>query len=180
MASPDSDYPKDPNLQLLVGVIFAESGSKNYGGGENASEKEAIGKTFVNAAYYAAMKEQGGKKCYNDSFGDGTILSAIQTMAVAYSTAIWNRVMNGNLRSAFAPLRHHGPEARATASVPGLTLIGWHPSIRTLSRSSTKPATTPWAREPWSHASRVGSLAVRYDGAQARFLFPGPSEESRT
>ena len=96
MGSPDSDYPKDPNLQLLVGVIFAESGSKNYGGGENASEKEAIGKTFVNAAYYAAMKEQGGKKCYNDSFGDGTILSAIQTMAVAYSTATWNRVMNGN------------------------------------------------------------------------------------
>jgi hypothetical protein len=110
MADASPDYPQDPNLQLLTGVIFAESASKFYGGGENAGEKEAIGKTFVNAAHYAATTEQDGKKCWNSSFGDGTILAAIQKLALAYNTATWNRVMNGSSLKPAAELAKLQPD----------------------------------------------------------------------
>jgi hypothetical protein len=107
---PKDPYPKDPSTQLLVGLIFAESASKHVGGGENAEEKKAIGLTVLNAAYYGRMKSLAGKKCYNDSFGDGTLLSAIKTMAVAYNQPAWNKVMAGNTLKAAAELEKLDPD----------------------------------------------------------------------
>jgi hypothetical protein len=99
--------PETLERQLLVGVIYAESGSKAYSGEENADEKLAIGWTFVNRAYYAQFKPVDGKhKCYNESFGDGTLVSAVKTGSAAYNpvdkdnkkvdNAPWYDIMNGN------------------------------------------------------------------------------------
>jgi hypothetical protein len=99
--------PETLERQLLVGVIYAESGSKAYSGEENADEKLAIGWTFVNRAYYAQFKPVDGKhRCYNESFGDGTLVSAVKTGSAAYNPvdkdnkkvdyAPWYDIMNGN------------------------------------------------------------------------------------
>src|SRR5262249_19644838 len=99
--------PETVERQLLVGVIYAESGTKAFSGEENPDEKLAIGWTFVNRAYYAKFKgPDGNKKCYNDDFGDGTVLSAIKKGSAAYNpvdkngnkvdNAPWHDVMNGN------------------------------------------------------------------------------------
>ena len=95
MPEPDLVLPSDLRAQLLVGVIFAESSTK-FVGGENPGEKVAIGAAFVNCAYYAGVAKVGKQKCYNDSFGDGTLLGAIQSSSLAYNAPMWKKVMNGS------------------------------------------------------------------------------------
>lgn len=89
----DFDLPTDADQQLLVGMVFAEAS------GPFADEIEAIVSCMVNCANYASYKEPG-KKCYNDSFGDGTILSAIKKCSRAYGSGQWTRVMVGDLLKA--------------------------------------------------------------------------------
>jgi hypothetical protein len=98
--------PETQEGQLLVGVIYAESGTLAFSGEENPDEKVAIGWVFVNRAYYAKYKPEGQSRCYNADFGDGTILSAIKMGSLAYNPvdkqgkkvadAPWHDVMNGN------------------------------------------------------------------------------------
>ena len=101
---------QDANIEPLVGAIFAESSSEHWGGGENADEKQAIGSTIVNATYYAKTKQVAGKKCYNDTFGNGTILSAIQKIVLAYNGNQWIKVMNGNRLKSAAELAKLVPD----------------------------------------------------------------------
>lgn len=82
--------PTDSDQQVLVGLAYAESS------GTNPSEIAAIIGCLVNVAYYAAYKEPS-KKCYNDAFGDGTILSAIKKSSLAYESAQWRRIMSGDV-----------------------------------------------------------------------------------
>lgn len=89
----DFELPSDADEMLLVGAIFSEA---TTGGNASDDEKKAIGSCVVNMAFYAAMKSQGGKKCYNDSFGDGTILSAIKKAIKGYNTPRWKLVMDGD------------------------------------------------------------------------------------
>ena len=89
------DLPAGAEQQLLTGAIFAESSTKHVGG-ENAGEKICIGMAVVNMAYYARLRKPGGGRCYNNSFGSGTILSAIITGFVAYGGAMWNKIMSGD------------------------------------------------------------------------------------
>lgn len=89
----DFDLPTDGDEQLLVGMVFAEAS------GPVADEIEAIVSCLVNCAHYATYQETG-KKCYNDSFGDGTILSAIKNCSLAYGSAQWKRVMKGDVLKA--------------------------------------------------------------------------------
>lgn len=95
MAQISFDLPTDADKQLLVGAVFAESTTK-FTGGENAEEKICIGMSIVNMAYYGKQKNISGKKCYNSSYGDGTILSAIKKGVVAYGGAMWNKVMSSD------------------------------------------------------------------------------------
>ncbi|MBL0009906.1 MAG: hypothetical protein IPP22_00565 [Nitrosomonas sp.] len=81
--------PSDKDQQVLVGLAFAEAS------GTDASEIAAIVGCLVNVAYYARYKEPP-RKCFNDSFGDGTILSAIKRSSIAYESAQWKRVMSGD------------------------------------------------------------------------------------
>jgi len=85
----DFSLPSDSDSKLLVGLTFAEAS------GTDAAEIQAIAACFVNCAYYANFK-QPPKKCYNDSFGDGTILSAIKNCSQAYESRQWKRVMDGD------------------------------------------------------------------------------------
>jgi hypothetical protein len=85
----DFSLPTDSDSQLLVGLTFAEAS------GTDAAEIQAIAACLVNCAYYANFK-QPPKKCYNDSFGDGTILSAIKNCSQAYESRQWKRVMDGD------------------------------------------------------------------------------------
>lgn len=85
----DFNLPTDSDEQLLVGMVFAEAS------GAVADEIEAIVSCLVNCAHYATYQE-AQKKCYNDSFGDGTILSAIKKCSLAYGSAQWKRVMDGD------------------------------------------------------------------------------------
>lgn len=89
----DFNLPTDVKSQLLVGALFAESSTKFYGGGENPAEKTAIAQAIVNMAFYAGQSKMSGKKCYNSSYGDGTILSAVKRAIVAYGKDRWNLVM---------------------------------------------------------------------------------------
>lgn len=88
----DFELPSAPNEQLLVGMVFAESSS---GVAASDDEKRCIVECVLNMAFYATYAVQN-KKCYNASFGDGKILSAIKLGSVAYGGPQWNRVMNGN------------------------------------------------------------------------------------
>lgn len=90
------NLPTDARSQLLVGALFAESSTRNYGGGENPAEKTAIAQAIINMAFYAAQRTMNGTRCYNDSFGDGTILGAIRRAIVAYGQTRWNLVMSAN------------------------------------------------------------------------------------
>ena len=92
----DFDSPTDAKRQLLAGALFAESSTKFYGGGEDAGEKTAIAQAIINMAFYAGQSKMGGKKCYNESFGDGSVLSAIKRAIVAYGKDRWNLVMSGD------------------------------------------------------------------------------------
>lgn len=87
--------PTPVDEQLLVGAVFAESSTKYYGG-ENSDEKICISLCVINMAYYARQKKSGGKTCYNSSYGDGTILSAIRKGFVAYGGTMWGKVMSGD------------------------------------------------------------------------------------
>ena len=89
----DFDLPTDAAKQILVGAIFAESSTKFSGGGEDAGEKTAIVQAIINLAYYAGQSKMNGKKCYNSSFGDGTILGAVKKSIHAYGQTRWNLVM---------------------------------------------------------------------------------------
>ena len=86
----DFSLPTDSDEQAFVGLAFAEAS------GTDVSEITAIVGCLVNVAYYAAYKEPL-KKCYNDAFGDGTILSAIKKSSSAYNSAQWKRIMNGDV-----------------------------------------------------------------------------------
>lgn len=87
--------PTEADKQLLLGIIFSESSTKHYGG-ENADEKICIGLCVVNMAYYAKQSTMSGKRCYNSSYGNGTILSSIQKGFLAYNSPRWNKIMTGN------------------------------------------------------------------------------------
>ena len=89
----DFDLPTDAAKQILVGAIFAESSTKFSGGGEDAGEKTAIVQAIINLSYYAGQSKMNGKKCYNSSFGDGTILGAVKKSIHAYGQTRWNLVM---------------------------------------------------------------------------------------
>jgi hypothetical protein len=94
--------PTDPDKQLLVGLIFAESSAAQWGGGESEFEKEAIGLVIVNRTYYATQTNDKGKS-YNQDFGDGTVLSAISSAGqfLSYGRRQWKLVMHGDkLRTA--------------------------------------------------------------------------------
>lgn len=93
----DFSLPTDSDSQLLVGLTFAEAS------GTDASEIQAIAACLVNCAYYANFK-QPPKKCYNESFGDGTILSAIKKCSQAYESRQWKRVMDGDALQSKAAL----------------------------------------------------------------------------
>lgn len=89
--------PTDADIQRIAGMIYAESSSANVGG-ESPDEKTAIGQTIINRAYYAGWATDGhGHTCYNDAFGDGTILSAVKNGFAAYGKARWNEVMTNDL-----------------------------------------------------------------------------------
>lgn len=88
--------PTDKNTQLLVGLIFAESSSKNWGGGDNEDEKIEMGLTVLNRTFYARLTAPNGRS-YNHTFGNGTVQSAIQYSGefVAYGGERWKKVMTG-------------------------------------------------------------------------------------
>lgn len=90
------DLPTDAQKQILVGALFAESSTKFYGGGEDGGEKTAIAQAITNMAFYAAQGKMNGKKCYNSSYGDGTLLSAVKRAIVAYDKKQWNLVMSAD------------------------------------------------------------------------------------
>lgn len=99
------DRPTNARTRLLVGAIYAESGTTENGG-ENADEKIAIGWTFVNMAYYAPLRSPRNGRQYNDAFGDGTLLSAIRNGSVAYGEPLWSQVMTGNDLKSYQELDH--------------------------------------------------------------------------
>src|SRR5262249_5628399 len=101
--SPGFKLPDDPTIELLLAVIYSES-STRYAGGEDPDEREAIGWTFVNIAYFADHVPNGKKHCYNKDMGDGTILSAIRHKSLAYNSPMWNDIMNGNALKPLAVL----------------------------------------------------------------------------
>jgi hypothetical protein len=90
----DFDLPTDPNQQLIAGAIFAES---TAGAQENDDEKRCIGLCIVNMAYYAVLTQDSGQACYNSSFGDGSISSAIKKNILGYGSAQWKKVMNSDV-----------------------------------------------------------------------------------
>ncbi|MGJ5065223.1 hypothetical protein [Bradyrhizobium oligotrophicum] len=92
-SSIDFDLPTDPNQQLIAGAIFSES---TAGANANADEKRCIGLCIVNMAYYATLTQDSGKPCYNSSFGDGSILSAIKKNIYGYGSAQWKKVMDAD------------------------------------------------------------------------------------
>lgn len=102
--TPGFRLPDDRTSALLVAVMYAESSSRNWGGGESADEKEAIGWTFVNIAYFARHKPEGKKYCYNSDMGVGTLLSAIKSKSLAYNTPLWKQIMNGDSLKPLATL----------------------------------------------------------------------------
>jgi hypothetical protein len=91
MAKIDFELPKDLSKQHLMGGIFAESSTPNWGGGESYLEKKAIACSIVNMAYYA-------KKCpkWNKALGDGSILGAIKQALVAYNKDRWLKIMGAD------------------------------------------------------------------------------------
>ncbi len=95
--------PASQNVQRIVGMIYAESAAK-YSGGESADEKNGIGATIANRAYYANYTKPGGGTCYNSGFGDGTILGAVKKGFVAYGKTRWKEVMNNDLMRPLAEL----------------------------------------------------------------------------
>jgi hypothetical protein len=110
--SPRFKLPAEPTIALLVGVIYVES-SARYSGGEDADEKEAIGWTFVNIAYYAKHKPEGKKHCYNLDMGNGTLLSAIAKKSRAHSSSAWNEIMNGSRLKPLTALQALAPSDKA-------------------------------------------------------------------
>lgn len=105
--------PTGADHQLLVGVVFAESTTKNTGT-PSADEMVAIARTVVNQAYYAKMAPPPGKrKCWNTSFGDGTLLSAIKNGVVAYGKDRWNMVMSGDRLKSEAAIGALKPDDKA-------------------------------------------------------------------
>jgi hypothetical protein len=84
--------PSTQDRRQLVGVMFAESRTKE-GGGENFDEKVGIGVTFSARAFYARSCPK-----YNGGFGKGTIWSAITSKqgSVAVGSKLWKLVMSGS------------------------------------------------------------------------------------
>lgn len=101
MGTIDFSLPTAADEMLVVGTIFAEATT-----GSNASddEKRAIGLCVVNMAYYARMTTQNGKKCFNTSFGDGTVRQAIVNSVRGYNSARWKLIMNGDALKSKAAL----------------------------------------------------------------------------
>lgn len=95
------DLPTDANHQLLVGLVYAEASSTP---GDD-DEKRGIAAAILNMAHYATYTEPK-KKCYNTSFGDGTVLSAIKKGSMAYNSPQWNKVMAGDALKAKADLEN--------------------------------------------------------------------------
>jgi RHS repeat-associated protein len=95
-AIPLPALPTSKDGQLLVGLIFAESSSRNYGGGENEDEKDEMGLTVLNRTYYSRLKGPHGY--WNGFLGNGSVLSALQAPGQfgAYNSDRWKLVMNGD------------------------------------------------------------------------------------
>lgn len=97
-------YPASKEQRQLAGLIYAESSSKNVGGGEFQDEKIAIGYTVENRAYYGKIKKAmvNGqmRTCYNQAFGAGDVWSAISytnpKQFEAYNGPQWRKVMVGD------------------------------------------------------------------------------------
>jgi len=89
----DFDLPTDSNQQLIAGAVFSES---TAGANANDDEKRCIGLCIVNMAYYATLTQDNGQPCYNSSFGDGSVLSAIKRNIYGYGSAQWKKVMDGD------------------------------------------------------------------------------------
>jgi hypothetical protein len=89
--------PAKKDTQLLTGLIFAESSSQSWGGGDNEDEKIEMGLTVLNRTYYATLRAPNGRN-YNSRFGDGTVLGALAVGGefVAFGGDRWKRVMNGS------------------------------------------------------------------------------------
>lgn len=95
--------PSRRDAQLLTGLIFAESSSRDWprrGGGENEQEKIEMGLTVLNRTHYSQLRGPHGY--WNGFFGNGTVLGALQVPGEfqAYNGERWNLVMrNNNLKS---------------------------------------------------------------------------------
>jgi hypothetical protein len=59
MGKIDFPLPTDPDRQILLGVVYAES-SAGATGGENDDEKRAIALAFINEAFYGFKP---GREC---------------------------------------------------------------------------------------------------------------------
>ncbi len=94
MAKIDFELPAKAETQLIAAVIFAESGTAAFGGA-NEDEKYCIGLAVRNMAHYAKYTG-GARKCYNQHFGDGTVLSAIKSTIQAYKTKMWLMIMSAD------------------------------------------------------------------------------------
>jgi hypothetical protein len=88
----DFDLPTGADEQLLVGSVFSEA---TAGGGASDDEKLCIALCVMNMSYYATYT-QPGKTCYNDAFGDGTVLSAIKKAIKGYNSPQWKKIMESN------------------------------------------------------------------------------------
>jgi hypothetical protein len=102
MAAINFPLPANAVTQRLVGVIYAEASVGNTA--NHQAEKQAIAHCFLNMAYFAGLKQPNGASCFNSSFGDGTVLKAIQKGSVAYGGPNWNEVMSGDLLKSKASL----------------------------------------------------------------------------
>ncbi len=128
--SPGFRLPDDPTVELLVAVLYAESSSRSWGGCENADEKEAIGWTFVNIAHFASHIPEGKKRCYNSDMGVGTLLSAIKSKSLAYNSALWKQIMDGDALKPLAALSktlQPSQQAHLELCVDAAVAIGSHP-----------------------------------------------------
>ena len=96
--------PSRRDAQLITGLIFAESSSRDWPPGrgqENEQEKVQMGLTVLDRTFYS--QKRGPHGYWNGFFGDGTVLGALRVPGEfqAYHAERWNLVMrNNNLKSA--------------------------------------------------------------------------------
>ncbi|HEX4959645.1 MAG TPA: hypothetical protein VF173_02315 [Thermoanaerobaculia bacterium] len=163
-----------------MAVIYAESTTSDLGG-EDETEKLAIGATFVNRAYYATKKPPSGKgRCYNSDFGNGTVCSAITARngSQAVGQPLWQEIVAGNDLKSQKNLekelklnshrRHYNLSVKAALATDALTSPI---SIHELSDSipiafDQSPQDTPSPR--WKRIGQVGTRHYFYAFTEGR------------